>query len=144
MYEVLEVVKRIVLLVGLLYFAWQDYRTRYISVAAAMIVGGIGIVVRLLAAADFMTIFEIITSMLIGMGLIIMSVIWRDGVGIGDGILFFVSGCYLNIFENMRLFLRTIFLMGGFVVLCLIIKKIRKNVQIPMAPFMLMAYVTLG
>ena len=139
MYEMLEIVKNLLLLMGLLYFAWQDYHTRYIGIAASVIVAIIGIALRLWIEKSPMGIFA---SMLIGIGLIIAATISNESIGIGDGILFLVSGCYLEVFQNMILFVRTIFLTGGFAILCMVIKKTGRKVQIPLAPFMLVAYVT--
>ena len=142
MYEMLEIVKRLLLLGSLLYFAWQDYHTHYISVVAAVITGIIGIGMRFLIEGN-MVVRGVLVSMIVGLGLIIISVVFRESIGLGDGILFLVSGCYMNIFENMILLVRTIFLTGGFAFLCLVIGKIKEGARIPMAPFMLAAYVTI-
>lgn len=138
----LEITKSMLLLIGLLYFAWQDYKTGYIRTISAVIVGIIGIVLTILIERNVDVMWMIVASMLIGIGLMLVGVFSKESIGIGDGILFLVSGCYLNIFENLILLRRTIFLIGGFAILCLTIKKLRKTSQIPMAPFMLTAYVT--
>ena len=139
MYEMFEIIKKILLLIGLWYFAWKDYRTYYIGVRGAVFVGISGIVIKILMERNVMVMLEIGMSMLIGVGLIILALISKESIGIGDGILFFVSGCYLNIWENIILFWRTVFLIGGFAFICLAIKK---KERIPMAPFMLTAYMT--
>ena len=137
----LEIIKSVLLLIGLLYFAWQDYQTRYISTAASAVVGIIGIGLWIFIEGNVTVILQIFVSMFVGIVLILVGIVTKEKIGIGDGILFMVSGCYLDIFQNLRLFSQTIFLIGGFTILCLIIKKIRKTSQIPMAPFMLGAYV---
>lgn len=143
MLEMLEIVKVLLLLVSLLYFAWQDYHTRYISVTAAIMVGIIGIAIRLLIEGSMAVILEVFASMALGLGLIILAIATKESIGIGDGVMFLVTGCYLTLFENIILFGRTIFLTGGFAVLCLLIKKLEKGSRIPLAPFMLAGYVTI-
>ena len=142
MYEMLEIIKNVLLLMSLLYFAWQDYHTHYIGVAASVMVGIMGIILQIFIKGSVTVLFELGVSMLVGVVLILVGVVSKESIGIGDGILFMVSGCYLNIFDNLKLFGRTIFLMGGFAFLCLGIKKLRKISRIPMAPFMLVAYTT--
>lgn len=142
MYEMLEIVKKMLLLAGLLYFAWQDYHTHYIGVVLTIIMGLVGIFISFFVEGNVAVIWEVLRSMAIGLGLIFIGVVSKESIGIGDGILFIMSGCYLNVFENMMLLLRTIFLTGGFAILCLLIGRLREKDRIPMAPFMLTAYVT--
>lgn len=143
MYEMLEIVKKMLLLAGLLYFAWQDYHTHYIGVVLTIIMGLVGIFISFFVEGNVAVIWEVLRSMAIGLGLIFIGVVSKESIGIGDGILFIMSGCYLNVFENMMLLLRTIFLTGGFAILCLLIGRLREKDRIPMAPFMLTAYVTI-
>lgn len=143
MYEMLEIVKKMLLLAGLLYFAWQDYHTHYIGVVLTIIMGLVGIFISFFVEGNVAVIWEVLRSMAIGLGLIFIGVVSKESIGIGDGILFLMSGCYLNVFENMMLLLRTIFLTGGFAILCLLIGRLREKDRIPMAPFMLTAYVTI-
>ena len=142
MCEMLEIVKKILLLAGLLYFAWQDYHTHYIGVVLTIIMGLVGIFISFFVEGNVAVIWEVLRSMAIGLGLIFIGVVSKESIGMGDGILFLMSGCYLNVFENMMLLLRTIFLTGGFAILCLLIGRLREKDRIPMAPFMLTAYVT--
>lgn len=142
MYEMLEIVKYLLLLAGLLYFAWKDYHTYSVKVIPTIIFGIIGIGVNFLIEGNRILGLEILGSMAIGIGLIIISIVSKESIGIGDGILFLMTGCYLNFFENIILLLRTIFFVGGFTILCFATKKIQKEDRIPMAPFMLAAYVT--
>lgn len=142
MYEMLEIVKDLLLLVNLLYFAWQDYHTGYVGVVAAVAAGVMGMIVRFLIEGNVTILLEVFISMAIGLVLIMISIISKESIGIGDGILFLVSGCYLKVSANMLLFVRTIFLTGGFAILCLVIGKLRERCRIPMVPFMLAAYVT--
>ena len=143
MYEMLEIVSEVILLVGLLYFAWRDYQTQTINVAVAAIMGVLGIVLQFLMELDVGVVWELLLSMMIGVSLVLVGIATKGGVGMGDGILFLVAGCYLNWMENMMLFLWTIILTGGFGLICVITKRLGKKQRIPMAPFMLMAFVFL-
>ena len=138
----LEIVSRLLLLTGLMYFAWKDYHTYYIGMLEAAIIGILGVVLQFLWEGNIAVISEIFASMIIGICMIVIGVISKENIGIGDGVLFLVTGCYLHLWENIILFFRTIFLIGGFAFLCLLIRKLKKIERIPMAPFMLAAYVT--
>lgn len=153
MSEVLEIISEILLLGGLFYFAWKDYKTRLISAKALWIFGFMGIAVRFLTESAVQTgtgiqvqpnaalLWEILSGMPVGGILLLISVITRESIGIGDGLLFVCTGIFLDVSYNITLLLGSLFLAGMASLLCLLLKKKRKDERVAMGPFILAAYV---
>lgn len=139
MFEVLEIIQRLLLLGGLFYFAWCDYRTKTIAVIPVCLMGIGGIVLHLMLGSG--EIGKLLAGMAVGVFLLLISVLTAESIGVGDGLLFLVSGIYLEFLNNMTLFCGTIFLVGGYTGICLLLKRKKKEDRIAVAPFMLTAYV---
>ena len=139
MYEVLEITSDLVLLIGLVYFAWYDHRFKMVPLLPIWLLGTIGIVWNLFFSGR--DIWNLMASMSVGGLLLLISYLSAESIGMGDGCLFLVSGSFLSFGENMELLVGTIGLLGGFAILCLILKKKKQKDRIAMAPFMLVAYV---
>lgn len=139
MHEMLEVIQKLILLGALFGFAWQDFQKKRIAVIPIWFLGVWGILLQLVLEKN--SVWNMAASMSLGIFLLAISFLTRESIGMGDGFLFLVSGIYLEFTKNMALFYGTIFLLGGFALICSALKKIRKQERIPMAPFMLTAYV---
>lgn len=140
MQEVLEVILKVVLLIGLFYMAWFDYRTKLIEEKWLMVLGifgALGVMLR----GDMALIFQSVLGMLVGAILLLFSRISGESVGLGDGWLFVVTGIFLGLLKNAVLFLGSMILAGVFAAGCLIIKKKGRYDRIALAPFVLTAYV---
>jgi len=65
----------------------------------------------------------------------------NESIGFGDGWIFVVTGIFLGFQKNMMLFFWTLVLAGVFAIVCLILKKKRRNDSMALGPFVLTAYV---
>lgn len=139
MYEVLEIIQKLILLLELTYFAWWDYRTQKIALLPGVLFIMGGMLCHLLTGQN--GIGEVFFSMVVGLILLVVSFVYSEGIGTGDGLLFLVSGSYLNFANQILLLMGTLYLLGGVAVLCLLLKKKKPKDRIAMAPFMLGAYV---
>lgn len=139
MSEVLEIIQKMVLLGGLFYFAWKDYKTKTVEIMPIWLLEIVGIILQMVIGE--VQIWNVFASMSIGVLLLLIGVLTGENVGIGDGLLFLVSGTYLEFAKNITLFCGTLLLVGGYAAICLVLKKIKKQDRIPMAPFMLAAFV---
>lgn len=140
MLEMCEVILKIVLLIGLFYIAWCDYRTKLIETKWLWIIGGAGIVLLLLQSG--MAIMgQVFAGTLPGLVLLLLARISEESIGFGDGWLFVVTGIFLGLKKNAVLLLGSLILAGVFAIVCLVLKKKEKNDRIALAPFVLAAYV---
>lgn len=143
LHEVLEMISEVCLLLWLSYFAWEDYHTKTVNVIAAIVAAVIGVILRLLQGNREICLGEILAGVSVGMVLLFISYLTKENVGRGDGILFMVTGCYLDCMKNVILLIYTFLIVGGFCVICVITKRLGKTDSVPMIPFMLLAFVIL-
>jgi len=139
-WEMCEVLRKVLLLGGLFCIAWLDYRTQLIKVGWLLLIGLTGSVFTLLEGK---TLLEegAFTGMLVGIAMLVFAWISGESIGFGDGWLFVVTGVYLNFFENVALLFGSTVLAGIFAITCLVFKKKRKNDRLALAPFVLTGYV---
>ena len=140
MYEMLEVILKVVLLLGLFYIAWFDYRTKLIDVKWLLIVGAIG-VIGIWLQKDMTLLREAMFGMLLGGCLLLLAWISGESIGFGDGWLFVVTGIFLGFIENFILLFGSLIMAGVFAIVCLVLKKKRRNDRVALAPFVLASYV---
>lgn len=140
MQEMLEIILKMVLLVGLFYVAWFDYRTKLIEEKCLMFFGMLG-VFGVILRGDMTLFFQSCLGMLVGVFLLLFGFISRESVGFGDGWLFVVTGIFLGPVQNAVLFLGSMILAGIFAIGCLTLKKKGRNDRMALVPFVLTAYV---
>lgn len=84
-------------------------------------------------------------SILLGSGLglllVIMSRLSKGAVGMGDGWLLMVCGCMLGIIKNIELLFIGLMVSAVLSLFLLVVKRVKKNYEIPFVPFLLIAYV---
>jgi len=140
MLEMFEVTLKMVLLMGLFYIAWFDYRTKLIEARWLWIIGALGVLLLLLHSGIAVA-GQIFAGTLPGWILLILAWISGESIGFGDGWLFVVTGIFLGWRKNAVLLLGSLIFAGVFSIFCLVLKKKEKNDRIALAPFVLAAYV---
>lgn len=153
MLEVLKIISEMVLLLGLFYFAWLDYKTGLLHAKSLLLFGSFGVFLRVLSEIlleyenrivwqwDVKVLWQIFWGMLIGGILLMIALVSRESIGIGDGLLFIATGTFLNFTQNLALLFGALLLIGIFSVICLLIKKKGRNDRVALVPFVLIAYV---
>ncbi len=137
--EVLEVVTKLVMLAGLFYFSWQDCKTNMLGVIPLVFFAGMGMSIQLMSGGFSLSRF--LTQTVVGIACLIISIVTSESLGVGDGLLFLGTGMFLDLKSNFVLFCGALLLAGGFSGICLLLKKKSGKDKIPMAPFVLGAYV---
>lgn len=137
MFEVLEVISRIVLLLALFAISWSDYKTQLLDIRQLLVVGIIGV----LFCASWQGLYEAIGGMLIGFCVLFAAWCTKESIGFGDGWLFVVTGLYLGFKKNAVLLFWTLVLAGIFAVVCIVLKRKGRNDSMALGPFVLMSYV---
>lgn len=78
-----------------------------------------------------------------GAALLAVSLCTRGAVGLGDAVLFMVSGVYLDFWENLLLLLLSLLLAGLWGTGLLVTKRGSRKTTLPLAPFVLAAFAVL-
>lgn len=117
----------------------RDFKEKKISVTTTVIVGILGIILQLLLIK--MPILSIVSGIVIGLALCGISVMTKGGVGIGDGLVFIVTGIILGGRKNVALLMFSLFLCACYGVFLLIFKKAEKKSTVAFIPFTLPAFV---
>ena len=74
-------------------------------------------------------------GIMVGVFIVVLSVLTRGGIGIGDGIIFMICGLLFGFYENsILLFLSLVFTAAASVVL-IITKHVGSKYTLPFAPF---------
>ena len=119
----------------------QDVRKKQISVWIAAVFAVTGIVLYIWK--NPFPLPELFGGMALGGILLVLSLLTRESIGTGDGLLLVVTGLYLGFWENLWLILGALALASlGSLVLVVVCKKGR-TYEIPFVPFMLISYVVM-
>lgn len=81
-----------------------------------------------------------LTGMAPGIGLILLSIVTRGAVGLGDGMVLMVCGCILDIEAGTALFMTALLLTMPIALWKLIIQKKERSEELAFVPFLLAAY----
>ena len=130
------------ILLGLLgWCSLEDAKRKELTVIYILMFGIGGILLHLIAPVC--TIYSILWGMLLGGGMILLSLITRGSVGLGDGILLMVTGVYLGGYGNLELFMTGLFFAALWSLGMLTLKKKKGKEEIAFVPFLLLSYVTM-
>lgn len=126
---------KVILSVYLLINAWTDWKRKEIDLLYTIVFVCIGIVYKQVVHEIYYW-----SGMIPGVLLVILSIIWRQHVGMGDGIVVMVFGgmCGLSLVCNV--------LMGGFLLTAGIgilycVKMKTMDIELPFVPFFLGSYI---
>ncbi len=119
----------------------EDLKSRRLHVSMLCSFGIVGVVLHLLLEKG--EIVSILGGVMIGMALIVISLLTRGRVGLGDGLALMVTGIFLGFERNLMLFMVSQCLVACFALFLMIFKKKGRHYEIPYIPFLLVSYVGL-
>ena len=134
-----EMIQEIGLCLFLGYFTYEDIKTRRLSGKGIFLFAIVGGIISVLFPAY--RIGQILLGMGIGGGLLIMSLLSKGGIGVGDGIVVLISGIYLGVQENCFLLLLALLVSSLYSGILWIVKKVDRKQKIPFIPFLLVGYI---
>ena len=134
-----EMIQEIGLCLFLGYFTYEDIKTRRLSGKGIFLFAIVGGIISVLFPAY--RIGQILLGMGIGGGLLIMSLLSKGGIGVGDGIVVLISGIYLGVQENCFLLLLALLVSSLYSGILWIVKKGDRKQKIPFIPFLLVGYI---
>lgn len=137
-------IDKIVFTIFLVISAFQDGKTKTISVWLLIAAGVAGIILTFFTGQE---VSDRLLGSLIGMVMVVVSRFTDGALGEGDGWFFAVSGLFLGFFMNLRLLAYSVFLSGflcGGIYLYFFIKgKDIKKASVPFLPFLIPAWICL-
>lgn len=136
-----HVAGKCILLVFLFVFAWIDLKKRELSLILLGVCGALGVMI--FWKADTLLWSDVLGGMCIGGGLLLFALASEESVGLGDGLLFCVTGIYLGLWRNLFLLFGAVLFCTAVGAVLLMKKKYTRKQQIPFAPFVLAADVAL-
>ncbi|HBE86667.1 MAG TPA: pilus assembly protein CpaA [Lachnoclostridium sp.] len=137
-------VNKIIFGLFLLAAAWEDGREKAVSVWLFQAAGIAGLILALLQGDIGI---ERLLSCMIGVGLLLLSRLTGEAIGMGDGWFFVVSGLFLRTFLNLKLLIYGAFLngvvCGGIYLLGCLRGRDYKKKTIPFLPFLVPVWIGL-
>jgi len=119
----------------------EDIKRKELTIVYILMFGIGGIILHLFAPVC--SIYSVLWGMVIGIALILVSLVTRGSVGMGDGILLMVTGVYLGGYGNLELFMKGLFLAAVWSLGLLVLKKKRGKEEIAFVPFLLVSYLSI-
>ncbi len=137
-------IDKIVFTIFLFISAFQDGKTKTISVWLLIAAGVAGVILTFFTGQEVSDRF---LGSLIGIVMVVISRFTDGALGEGDGWFFAVSGPFLGFFMNLRLLVYSVFLSGflcGGIYLYFLVKgKDIKKASVPFLPFLIPAWIFL-
>ena len=121
--------------------AFQDVRSRKIGVWLICAFGICGVFCHLIFQKGEYR--SLLGGIAIGAAMMLVSVLTRGRVGLGDGMVLFVTGIFLGFEQNLMLFAASQMLTACFALFLFVFRKKGKSYEIPFIPFLLVSYVGL-
>lgn len=116
----------------------QDMKKRQIRLNFVLVFGILGVFFHMLWR--MLSIGNILLGMSVGAALLLLSVLTKGGIGVGDALILIVTGIYLGLEKNLELFLFGLFLCSMWSLGLLVLRKKSRKDSIPFVPFLLAAY----
>ncbi len=128
-----------IIVLGLLGFcSLEDLKYKHLTVIYILMFGIGGVVLHLFMPVC--SIYSILCGMLIGAFMLLVSLITRGSVGLGDGILLVVTGVYLGGYGNLVLMMMGLLLASFWSLGLLALKRRQRKDEIAFVPFLLLSY----
>ena len=135
----MDIYIKIFVLIMLIIFSVEDILYREISVKVILVFLLMGIGIRVYDNTLLST--EIFWGIFIGMIIIASSIILAGNIGVGDGIIFVLTGLFLGIADNLRILIFYVTISGIIGGLLIILKIKKKDYKMPFTVFILISYI---
>lgn len=77
----------------------------------------------------------------LGLAVILISILTQGKIGLGDGLILWVTGISLGFWSNLELFMIALLFSAILSIILLVAKKVNRKQCIPFVPFIFMAYI---
>lgn len=131
---------KIVLGIVLFVLSIQDIRTKTVNVLwlIPVVVAAIGDML-IYRSMDFSS---VAAGVFAGAVFILLSVITKECIGMGDALIFCISGMILGFWRNIVMIFAGMLIAAVFSLVGIVLKKFNKKSKIPLIPFVFTGYLT--
>lgn len=133
--------QKIVLLSLLGLCTWEDIRKKEVTVIYILLFGIGGVILHLFSPSC--SIYSVLWGISLGLFVMVVSVVSRGGIGMGDGILLAVTGVYLGGTKNLELFVTGLLLSSIWAVILVAFRKKKGKEPFAFVPFLLASYLAM-
>lgn len=135
----IEILKICAVSLGFIVNSIWDIKERKISLKIIIFLDLMGILIRLYQNNLFSV--ETLLCIIPGIVLLNFSLLTKEKIGYGDGLMMVALGLYSTVPEIISVFLVSIYIAGIVGILLMLFFKKKKNFELPFIPFMYMGYV---
>lgn len=130
------------ILLGMLgIYSWEDIRRHRISVKYLVFPAALGVALHILEKD--ITWVSMAFGAAVGAGVLLLALVTREKIGLGDGLLLVVTGIYLGGAGNLQLLMYGLFYAALCSLAALALRKWRRNLELPFVPFLFLGYLTM-
>ena len=115
-----------------------DIKKKKIPVYMLIILAAVGIISNL-TVGEF-NIEKRIIAMLPGIIMIMVSMVTKQQIGYGDGLIILLMGLYINIDDILSIVLSAFLVSSVFAIILMTVFKKKKNFEMAFSPFLLIGY----
>lgn len=116
----------------------EDIREKKITVSITLVSAILGIVLHLVYQNQ--SIYAMLAGSISGLGILGMSVLTKGKIGMGDGVVFMLTGLYLGVLDNLVLMSISFLLAGIWGMIRLFFCHCKRGERIPFLPFLFVGY----
>ena len=139
--EILRSISQVILLLAIAAAAAADIHTKHLPWLLPAGVFVSGVTYQLIAQTS--GIWQLLGGCAVGGALVIISLLSRQAMGLGDALMFIASGAFLGLYDNLFLLLISVSLSAICSLILLIVLKAKGKYSFPFMPFMLLGYICL-
>lgn len=89
-------------------------------------------------------IYERFIAIIPGLIVVFLSLLFKESIGLGDGIIFLAVGCLIGFNQTVRIMMISFLVSGLFSIVYLLIKKGTRKDKLPFVPFILVGILLNG
>jgi len=123
----------------LAYQTYKDIREKSVSLKSIIIFSLVGVVINIGLAN--ISLFNMFMGIAVGLGVILIGKLMKDGIGIGDGAVLSSIGILIGGKMCLLIFIMAITISAAVVIVLLVLKKVKLKQELPFVPYILCAYV---
>ncbi len=120
------------------WFSVVDCIKKHVSVWGTVLCAVTGVIMRV-SMGNFVF-ADIFGGMAVGGCMIFVSLLSRQAIGMGDGMVLLAEGIYLGFWDNLMVLFWGMMFSGICSAFLLILKKVKRKTEIPFLPFLFAGY----
>ena len=129
---------KVFILSYLAYQTYKDIREKSVSLKSTIVFSLTGVVINIVITN--ITIINMLLGITVGLGVILIGKLMKDGIGAGDGAVLSSIGVLIGGKMCLLVFLMAITISAAVVIVLLVFRKVKLKQELPFIPYILCAY----